>query len=213
MTSQRAAGIALIAGSLAGLVTMALHPTGRDVVGNAQSGGHNMLAVGVHALAIGAIPVLVSGLLALSARLSKQSMLGWPAFVCYALASVAVMIAAAASGLIVPSLMHGYAEADATLREVIHQQTHFAGAINQAFAKIFTVFSGTAILLWSLAMRRTDSFGVRLPVFGLLAGVATIAGVLSGHLQLDIHGFGTVMLAQGIWLVWTGIAMRGNSAE
>ena len=41
MSTNRNAAIALVTGSLAGLVTMALHPTGRDVVHNASAGMSN----------------------------------------------------------------------------------------------------------------------------------------------------------------------------
>ncbi|MGV3708551.1 MAG: hypothetical protein ACO1Q7_06890 [Gemmatimonas sp.] len=206
MTHNRLAGLALIAGSSAGLVTMALHPTGGDVVTNAAQGGRNVMAVGTHALAIGAIPVLVGGLLTLTRRLETHAG-AWFALVAYVFASVSVLIAATASGLITPALMSNYAKADEATRAIIHSQSYYTHMINQAFAKIFVVMSAAAIMLWSVAMRGNNAFGNALRVYGPVAGTAMILGVLSGHLQLEIHGFGAVMIAQGVWMVWTGVAL------
>ena len=69
------------------------------------------------------------------------------------------------------------------------------------------MLGSAAILLWSIAMRRTTEFTRALAWFGILAAVALMLGVASGHLQLDIHGFGAVMLSQAIWLCWTGVML------
>lgn len=186
---------------------MSLHPTGTDVAQNASAGGHNVMAVGVHALAIAAIPVLLSGMLVLTMRLARSRDFAWLAFIVYSLASVAVMIAAVASGLIVTDLAHSYVSAEAAMRETLHAQMHLVGTINQAFAKVFVMFSSVAIMLWSIAMLRISTFGTALAALGIVAGVAMMLGVASGHLQLNIHGFGAVMLAQGIWMCWTGAVL------
>jgi hypothetical protein len=206
MTHNRAAGLALIAGSAAGLVTMAFHPTGTDVVADATAGGHNFLAVGTHALAIGAIPLQLTGVLTLTRRLERNSGV-WFAFIAYALASVAVMIAASASGLITPALMSNYAKADAATREIIHSQSYFAHVVNQAFAKIYVVMGGAALVLWSNAMRSEQGFGRALAMYGIVVGSVMILGVISGHLQLEIHGFGAVIIALGVWMSWVGVVL------
>ena len=86
MTRNTAAGSALIIGSLSGLVTMGLHPTGQQVVATAASGAHNVLAVGVHALAIAALPMLIAGLLALTVLLGRErESLAYSAFILYSM--------------------------------------------------------------------------------------------------------------------------------
>src|SRR5687768_3345602 len=72
MTTDRTAALALVAGSLAGLVTMVLHPTGRDVVHGASVGGANVLNAAVHGLAIGAQPLVLAGALAIVLRLRAR---------------------------------------------------------------------------------------------------------------------------------------------
>ena len=39
------------------------------------------------------------------------------------------------------------------------------------------------------------------------AGILPLVGVLSGHLRLDVHGFGAVLLLQAVWGVVAGRAM------
>lgn len=49
-------------------------------------------------------------------------------------------------------------------------------------------------------------------VFGcVVAGLALLA-LLSGHLRLDVHGFGAVVLAQAAWLVLIGLELCGAGA-
>lgn len=159
MTRHTAAGWALIIGTLAGLLTMATHPTGRDVIVNAASGGHNILAMAGHGLAIAAQPLLLAGLLALTALLARRhERLAYTAFIAYAFGAMAIIVAAIASGFILPALVVDLANANDTLRDVIHAQMHFANVINQSFAKVSVVASCTAILLWSIAMWRSQPF-------------------------------------------------------
>jgi hypothetical protein len=35
----------------------------------------------------------------------------------------------------------------------------------------------------------------------------TVVAVFSGHLSLDVHGFGMVMLTQAIWCVVAGVTL------
>ena len=203
----------MIAGTLAGLLTMAVHPTGRDVVANSLSGGHNFLAIGAHALSIAAQPVMLAGLLPLTAQLGRKSEIAsYLAFILYSLAAVAVLIAAVASGLIVPSLTENLQSANEVIQEVVRSQMHFAGEINQAFAKVYVMFSSAAIALWSLAMLRTELFSRALAALGLIVSALLIAGVAVGHLTLGIHGFGAVVLAEGAWMIATGLRLRALPA-
>jgi hypothetical protein len=34
--------------------------------------------------------------------------------------------------------------------------------------------------------------------------------MLSGHVRLNVHGFGIVILAEALWLVWVGILLCRN---
>lgn len=40
-----------------------------------------------------------------------------------------------------------------------------------------------------------------------MLAAAIVLGVLAGHLRLDVHGFGLIVLAQGVWLIGTGVLL------
>lgn len=202
MSTNRSASLALLAGCLAGLLTMVLHPTGRDVVGHASAGGANMLVTAVHALALVGQALLLAGTLALTLALRARRDVAVGGYVFYAVASVAVLVAAVASGFLAPSVLRGLDAADATARAAMMNALHFTGMINQAFARVHVLLTGIALLLWSWAMLAGDAFPRALALFGMVLGAALVAGVSSGYLQLDIHGFGLVVAGQSAWLLW-----------
>jgi hypothetical protein len=47
--------------------------------------------------------------------------------------------------------------------------------------------------------------------YGLVVATVALLALLSGHLRLDIHGFGAVVLAQGVWLVLVGLELMRQS--
>ena len=47
--------------------------------------------------------------------------------------------------------------------------------------------------------------------YGMISSTITIVLVMSGLLPLDVHGFGGVVLVQGIWFVLAGRMMTRES--
>jgi hypothetical protein len=213
--TRQSAAAALVGGTIAGLITMALHPTGHDVVTNASGGGANTLNMAVHTLALLGQPLLLAGLLAFTLGVRRSRSLAVLAYVCFALAVAAVMIAAVASGLLAPAMVRDIAEADEAGRAAMIRDLHFTGAVNQAFARVHVIFSGLALALWGATIIRDGGPPAyrALGAFGLLAGLFPVMGVLTGRLRLDIHGFGLVVLLQGIWMVWLAWHLWRGIAE
>jgi hypothetical protein len=208
MNTNQQAALVLTIGTVGTFVTMGLHPTGADTLSDAAGGGANLLARGVHALAIAMLPLMLTGSLLLTLRLRSQFALAVMAYVSYALAVVAVLVAAAASGLLAPSIADRMAMSEAVARESLLQQFRFSGLINQAFSKIYVSLSSLAIVCWSIAMQSTPSFSRSLGALGVVVGLLGIAGIFSGQLHLGIHGFGLVVIAQGVWTLWTAWSLR-----
>ena len=213
MTEERSGGIALILGSIGGIVTMALHPTGHDLLAPGAFDSVSRLNVGVHALAIASIPVSFFGALALARRVATPDRLSIGALVVYGYAAVAVLVAAAASGFVAPSLARGMLDASETARERAHALLDYNADLNQAFAKVFTFGSSAAIGLWSIAILRTRALASGIGVYGLVLGPGTIVALLSGHLKLNVHGMGLAMLGQAIWFVAVGILLLRGGAR
>lgn len=208
MTTNAKASLAIIAGCLAGFATMGLHPTGHQIAADMAAGGHGALNSAVHSLALAGQALLLVGLLALTLQFKSERALGVAAYIVFAWASAAVMIAATMSGFVATELIGSRVGEQGSALDAINAALHYTGTLNQAFSKIYIAFSSTAILLWSAAILRERGFPRNLAVFGLVIGVTFILGVLSGHLRPGIHGFGSVVLGEGIWFIWAAVALR-----
>jgi hypothetical protein len=208
MTDDRKGGLALITAAIAGLVTMALHPTGHDLL---AAGDHFapvvFLGTFVHALAIASMPVSFLGALALSRRLAAPDRLAVAAIVVYGFALAAGMAAAAVSGFVAPTIAHAIVTTTPPASETWRTLFDFNGRLNQAFARILAVASSAAIILWSVAIVRSRSLARGAGFYGLVVGSAIVVAVGSGYLSLDVHGFGLVVLLQAIWFIAVGILL------
>jgi hypothetical protein len=198
----RKSGIALIAGSLGGIVTMAIHPT------MATPSAHLALLSGIaHGLALVSVLVLFLGSCGIAKFLAAPDRLAFTALVTYGLAAVAIMTAGAISGWVVPGILNLAAQdipANAP-------QWHIAAAsifqINQAFARIYSVAAGAAIVLWSIGGLRIGRLSRRFGIYGVIASPVIAVLILIGHLRLNVHGMAVVMLSEVIWFVGVGVQL------
>ena len=201
---------ALIVGILGSLVVMALHPTGTDVIAIAEAGGRDLLARGIHALAIGLQPLLLAGYVGLALMLPHRD-LAVLGLVAYAVGTTAVVGAATISGLTITPLLEDSVAASGAAREMILTQVRFAFLLNQGLTKVFVALAGVAIACWSLAMRGDARFPAALRWLGLVLAVVGVGGIVTGRLALDVQGFGMIVLGQAAWTVWVGERLvRGN---
>ena len=215
MNDDRKSGLALITGMLGTIITMAFHPTFNDVAGQG-SHAHIMMHVNVavHALALIAMPIIFLGALGLTRRLDAPNRLAVSALVLFGFAEVAGMIGGTASGLIAPGLIRNLNAAasgqDQTWRAVLDLD----GRINQSFILLYVVSSALAIVCWSAAILKGKSFGRWLGTYGCIFGPLVALAVLSGHVRLNVHGFGLVVLVEAVWFVGVGLTLwRSPSAR
>ena len=203
MTDNRLSAIALIAGSCGSIITMAFHPSGH--IAAAQLETTIRMLILVHALALACVPILFLGSLGLSQRLAGAGRLEVIGLVFYAFALVAVMAAAVADGLVTPSVLRQIvASADSeSAANTWRMFSRYTFYLNQACAEVFVAGSSAAILAWSVAMWR-NSFSRALGIYGTIVAAVTLAVMFSGHLPLDVHRFGAVVLGQAVWLVIAG---------
>jgi len=202
MTDGRSGGLALILGTAALVVVMALHPTGQQMA-TAGSGfaALALLNVLVHSLAILALPVLFFGALAWT-RIA-QTRLSTVALVLYGFALVAGMGAALMSGFVAPDALRQLARATTPQsQELWRALARYSGVLNQAFARVLVVGAAAAIVCWSASIKGW------LRWYAIVSSAAAIVLAGSGMLRLDVHGFGAVMILQGIWFVVVGTRMR-----
>ena len=78
------------------------------------------------------------------------------------------------------------------------------GLLNQAFAKVFVAASSCAVIFWSVCLLQSGRFAQSIGVIGCVVGAVSLAGLFSGHLRLNVHGFGLFILGQSVWSILLG---------
>ena len=200
----------LIASALAGVVVMALHPTVHGLMSPETGPRLTGVNVFVHSLALATVPALFFGLLALTRRLGATD-LSIAALVAWGFGGVAVTSAAVASGFVAPGVIARIVGESGS--KVPQAFLLYTGLWNQGFAKVYLVASCAAILLWSAAILRGAGMPRAAGIAGVVLAGAVLVAFFTGHLGLDVHGFGVMTLAQSIWLVWIGAAMLRGKAN
>jgi hypothetical protein len=189
-----------------GIVTMALHPTGHDIARDPH--GQGLLNVLVHAIAIASVPVVFYGGLALTRLLGQEGVLAEMALIVFGISGVATLMAATASGFLAPGLIGAASSMEGDGKLIAQALLHYNYSVNHAFAKVLVAASSAAMGLWSVEILRTRLLRQGPGVLGCaVAGLALVA-LASGHLRLDIHGMGAVVLAQAVWFVTVGMELR-----
>jgi heme A synthase len=209
MTDNRKSGLALIAGSLGMIVTMAVHPHGAVAAAQVESMARNLTIV--HSLALASLMVLFLGTLGLSQRLKSADRFDKIGLVLFAFASIAVMNAAVMDGLVAPNVMRRIVEAAASAGvgagESWRVAFRYNFEVNQGFARLYAITSSIAIIFWSLSIWRNRTLARGLAIYGCVIGVASVIAVTAG-LGMDVHGFGAVVLGQAIWFVTAGVLLQ-----
>ncbi|MDP9052269.1 MAG: hypothetical protein M3O31_16345 [Acidobacteriota bacterium] len=213
MTDDRKSGIALMAGSVGGMLTMAIHPVGSGIH-TSEEAAHLALTSGVaHSIAMVSFVLLFLGGVGITRRLAASDRLAVAALVTYGFACVAILIAAAVSGFIVPNIikmmMRDVPAAETQWRLVIAAVFQF----NQAFARIYSVAASVAIGLWSFSALHSRGLKRGTAVYGCIVAPVLIVLIGAGHLRLNVHGMAVVVVAHTIWLVLVGIELLGSAGK
>jgi hypothetical protein len=211
MTDTRKSGIALIAGSVGMLFTMAIHPVGHGPMAPEQIARLAIVSGIAHSIAMVSVLVLFLGACGLTWCVAAEDRIAFTAIVTFGFACVAISIAAAVSGFIVPAIMKHMAQ---DVADAAHQwQVVIYGIfqINQAFARIYSVAASLAIVLWSVSALRNGGFGRGIAIYGCVISTLIIIGVCVGHLKLDVHGMTVIALGQAIWLIVVGYQLLSQA--
>jgi hypothetical protein len=210
MTDDRKSGVALIAGSLGGLLTMAIHPTSAGALTPPQFEHLALVSAIAHTLAMVSFLALFLGAIGLTRRLfvcersDTPDRLALAALTVYGFAAVALLMATAVSGFIVPDIMRHMIRDAAANSPQWHIVIDAVFQFNQAFARIYSVGASGAILLWSASVLRNGGLGRGIASYGCIIAPALIGLIGIGHLRLDVHGMAVVVFAHALWFVIVG---------
>jgi len=211
MTDNRKAGFALIAGAIGSIVTMAIHPVAGGLMTQAQV-EHLALMSGIaHSLAMVSTLALFLGCCGLTRRIAADDRIAFTALVIFAFSMVALMIATAVSGFILPNLIRQMAR-DIPNTTFWRIEITSMFQVNQSFAAIFSVAALVSIVLWSAGMFRSAGFARGLAVYGCLVAPVLAVLIVIGRLPLNVHGMGAVALAMAIWFVGAGGSLLRHEA-
>lgn len=213
MDDDKNAGWMLIVGTLISFITMAMHPTAHLMLDDfARYAPRNVIA---HGIALVAVPLTLVGYGALARRLQPHSG-AWARLghACLAIAQGAVSVAAVASGLVATTMASRILASTGTEQDLARALLGYTGAINQAFAAVFVVGWSVAMVVWSVAILRRAALPRALGWYGLVVGTVLLAVTALGRLRLDVHHFGLIVLAQGVWTLAAGAQLvRTRSAR
>lgn len=209
MKHSKIYGIAIILGTLGSVVTMALHPTGHDILENPEeiSRRYEMLAIAVHALAICSVPILFWGLFGFSQQIGLEKPSVIFAQILYGFGSLSVTAAAVINGLATPALMRQIYNADEPTKKLLNLIVWNNWLLNQAFTKVYVVAAAVAIILWSIHLLKKRRLMQITAIIGFAIGGFGLIGTFSGHLKMDVHGFGIFIFVQTVWLILAAISM------
>ncbi len=214
MADDRKSGIALIAGSVGGIITMAMHPVAAPgSLTPGQVARLMALSGAVHTLAMVSVFLLFLGACGLTRRIAASDRIAFAAIVAFGFACVAVLIATGVSGFIVPNIMQhmlGDVAANAHPWEMI---IYAIFQINQAFARIYSVAASLAMILWSISALRNGGFGRGVAIYGCIIAPLVIVAIGSGRVRLDVHGMAAVWLGQAIWFILVGSQLVSQPAK
>jgi hypothetical protein len=194
------------------IITMISHPGGK--ISAAEIDHVARMLIGVHSLAIASIPVIFLGAWGMSRRIGGADRLAWAGLVLYAVAGIAVMNAAVCDGLLAPNLIRQIVSATPETRDGWRLVMNYNFQMNQAFARVYAVASSLAVVLWAVSILRNRTLGRGVGVYGVVLGAVTVAGIFSGFLTPDRHGFGILIFGQAIWflIVAAGLWRLGPDA-
>jgi hypothetical protein len=213
MSNDRLSGLALIAGSVGMIITMALHPSGHIPAADIEPMIRKIIAV--HGLALACLPVLFLGTWGLSRRIAGENHLALIGVVIYAFGLFAIMNAGVANGLVFPVLLRRIGDSAGSPQAIDGWRmiARYNFYVNQAYAQVFVAASSVAIFLWSASIWRSRKLLRGLGIYGCLLGPVTLGALFSGHLNLDVHGFGIVVLGQAIWFIVAGKLLWGSQKQ
>ncbi len=156
-----------------------------------------------HSLAIVSLLALFLGCCGLTRCIATDDRIAFTALVIFAFSTVAVLIATAVSGFIIPNLIRQMAH-DIPNTPFWRIQITSMFQVNQAFAAVFSVAALMSVLLWSAGIFRSGRFPRGLAWYGCLVSPPLAALILIGRLPLNVHGTGIVALALAIWFLAAG---------
>lgn len=201
---EKNAGIALIVFTLLMIFTMILHPVGGDFEHLLKV---KKMIITAHSIALVSIPFAAVGFWGLSRKLGTDNFFSISAFAFMLFALIAVMIAATANGLILPTFIEKYRDASPDIIESLKPVLKYNTSVNQANDYLYTGGFSLAMLFWSIAILQTKTFAAWTAYFGMILSVLAVVLFASGFAMTSLHGFRVFVSGIVLWVVLMGVLL------
>ena len=215
-SASPAVGIALIAASVLEIPVMMHHPSVRtpDVVQSiARLREVASVSAWVHGLLIALMLVGFFGLTEFSLRRGIRRPLIRAGLTAYAFGVVAMIMATSVSGFVTAAVAARVPATTATDLSIAGDLFILCGVLSRTMANLATVLMSAAIIAWSLDFFRRAGFERVLGVVGIIVGVWTFVALITGALQLDVHGMLLVVVLQSMWVAGVGLLLLKDAAS
>ena len=201
---EKNAGLALIAFTVLMTFTMLLHPAGGSV--------HHLIRITTtivitHAIAIFSLPFGWIGFWGLTRKLGMDNFASLLGFAMISLGLVAVLIAAASNGIVLPIYLQDYKVATDQTIESIRPVLRYSFAINHAFDYIYTGAFCTSILCWSVTILRTKKLPAWIGWLGIVLAIAAVIIFIVGVQVNSLQGFRLFVTSIVIWILIVGVTL------
>lgn len=167
----------------------------------------------VHATLIGVTVLLAFGYSGFALRLGLDRPLVRLGLVTYLFGCAAMIGAGVINGLAFPEMVERFADEPLEAKERAAAVLTYGWVLNQAIAAVGLLAWSAAVLAWSLALARLSGAWRWIGIAGIAIGALGALAFLSGHLRLDVHGFGLFVLVQALWSVAVGVRLSLRSGN
>lgn len=205
---EKKAGLSLIVFTILMTFTMVLHPAGGSMEYLLKI--INVIII-THAIAILSLPFALAGCWGLTKTIGTDNFLSILAFCFISLGLVAVMIAAAANGLVMPLFIQTYKDAPAETIALIKPVLRYSFSVNHAFDYIYTGAFSLAILCWSITIIHTKKLPAWTGWFGIITSIGAVAIFVAGMGMPGIQAFRLFVSCIVLWILLVGIVLSRKS--
>jgi hypothetical protein len=206
LRQEKAYGAILLTGSGVLLVMGVMHPSALPWGDDTALARMAVIDAFAHSLAILGTWLVLLGLVGLSRSLGLQRATVMAALLAFALASVAVVVAAALDGFVVPKLAQQWTGADIAAGADLKRLIRFCVLTASSLTRIYLLLGAVAVSLWSWVIYR-DRLNDGLPWVGAVVCVAGIATLIGGSAYISAHEVLALVAAQAVWMLLAGLLM------
>ncbi len=198
---QKAAGYCLIIGSLLMVLTMVLHPSGGSLEHIVKI---SKIAIISHSIGILSVPFIAFGFWGLSTALKTESNLSFLAFIFLAFGLLAIMLAAALNGLILPIYAMNHQNEVGQNLETVKLIIKYDTTFNAAMDYIFITFYSIAMGIWSAIIIKTAILPQWTAFYGFILLIFALIAFFFKLNFISVTGFTIYILGIVSWIISMG---------